>query len=69
MLIDVPAVCAILGIGRAKLFQMFNDGTFGPERVRLGGCLRFREDEVRAWVGQGCPARGSWHWEPTTATA
>jgi predicted DNA-binding transcriptional regulator AlpA len=31
-----------------------------PAPVRLGGRVLWRADELRSWVGAGCPARRTW---------
>ena len=31
-----------------------------PEPLRVGGSVRWRLDEIRAWVAGGCPDRATW---------
>ena len=33
-----------------------------PRGIRLGGLKRWRQDEITAWIGAGCPVRAEWKW-------
>lgn len=49
-LVDAFAICEALGVSRATLRRMVQDGRF-PEPVRLSRrTLRWRVDEVNAWL-------------------
>jgi predicted DNA-binding transcriptional regulator AlpA len=60
LLVDAPGVCATLGIGLTLFHTLRNTGRFGPSPVRLGRAVRFRSDEVAAWVAAGAPSLERW---------
>ena len=35
-----------------------------PEPVHVGRAVRWRREEVRAWIAAGCPTRDHWQWPP-----
>lgn len=37
-----------------------------PRPVRLGRLVRWRRDEILAWIEASCPDRDSWTWRPTS---
>lgn len=54
-----------LGVSRSFVHKMRSQGKL-PEPVRLGRCLRWRADEIAAWIAAGCPTRDTWIWEAAT---
>jgi hypothetical protein len=44
----------------ASLYRDRAAGRLGVEPVKLCGSVRFSVEEVRAWVGAGCPSRREW---------
>lgn len=57
---------AMLGISRAHFYRMHKAGRI-PQPVRLGGSVRWRVDELRAWIAAGMPSRQRWQDMPTTS--
>lgn len=53
MLIPVPAACALLSLGRRKLWSLTINGAL-PSR-RIGRSVRYDPAELRAWIQSGCP--------------
>lgn len=51
-----------LGVSRSMVHKLNAAGKL-PAPVRLGRCLRWRADEITAWLAAGCPARSVWTWE------
>ena len=47
--IDVPTVCARLGINRKWLYRVIRDEAFPAYRMP-GGMLRFRQSEIDVWL-------------------
>jgi excisionase family DNA binding protein len=48
-----------LGVSRAHFYRMHNAGRI-PLPLRLGGAVRWRQDELEAWVAAGMPDRRRW---------
>ena len=59
LLIDAREAAARLGIGRTKLYELHAAGAV-PRAIRLGRAVRWRADELAAWVEAGCPSRVEW---------
>ena len=59
LLLTASEAARWLGISRAHFYRMHNAGKI-PLPVRLGGSVRWRVDELRAWVAAGMPHRGRW---------
>lgn len=59
LLIDVKAVCALVGVGRTLWLSMVASGKT-PAPVRLGRRTLWRREEIVAWIDSGCPARATW---------
>jgi excisionase family DNA binding protein len=60
LLIPDTEAAALAGIARSTLHTLRADGKWGPQAVRLGRALRFRRDEVVAWIEAGCPDARTW---------
>lgn len=50
---------ALMDIGRATWWNWNSQGLV-PAPVRVGGSVRWRSEEIQAWVKAGCPARSEW---------
>ncbi len=50
---DVRAVAARLGISVRHVYRMADEGRMPPP-VKLGGCVRWRVQDVDDWVATGC---------------
>ncbi len=50
-----------IGVGRSQFYQMHSSGQLGPQPVRYGKkCIRWRADEIDAWLAAGSPSREKW---------
>ena len=47
---------------RVSLRQVYrmNKSAVIPRPLQLGGCIRWREDEISEWLKSGAPARDAW---------
>ncbi len=58
MLRDID--CAeLIDVGRATWWS-WNSQHLVPAPIRIGRSVRWRADEIRRWIGAGCPARDAW---------
>ena len=55
VLIDVGQLARLLGVSTRTLWRHVSAGK-APQPVRLGGCTRWRRDDIDRWVADGCPA-------------
>lgn len=62
LLISVNEFCRMTSISRALYFEKRACGRIGPQEIRIGRKILLRADEVRDWVGSGCPPRRLWKW-------
>jgi len=54
------AECAeILAVGRSTLWRLHAAGKL-PRPLRIGGATRWRGEEIKGWIGAGCPSRDRW---------
>lgn len=53
-LLSVKETCDLLGCGRRWLWSATNRGAIPC--VRLGRSVRYRSDELRAWLDAGAPS-------------
>ena len=60
LLITGVEAAATLGVSRAHFYRMHNQGKV-PMPVRLGGSVRWRVEELRAWIAAGMPSRREWN--------
>jgi prophage regulatory protein len=50
-LMRLETVMAVTGLRKTAIYQRISDGKF-PQPVRLSArCVRWKSDDVRAWVG------------------
>jgi excisionase family DNA binding protein len=59
LLVKASEAAKLLDMSRAHFYRMLKSGR-APAPVRLGGCVRWRVDELRAWVSAGMPPRQRW---------
>jgi len=59
VLLDRPGVAAMLHVSRSFVQKLHDTGRL-PLPVRLGRAVRWRRDEMLAWIDAGCPARDQW---------
>ena len=58
-LLDVILLAALLGLSRSFVRKLHDTGRL-PRPVRIGRAVRWRRDEVLAWIETGCPSRDRW---------
>jgi predicted DNA-binding transcriptional regulator AlpA len=51
-------VAQLLGVSRRQIWKLLKTQAL-PEPVRIIGSVRWREADIDAWIGAGCPANGS----------
>jgi predicted DNA-binding transcriptional regulator AlpA len=59
LLIGRQRLSVLLDVGRRTVTRMNAAGLL-PRPVRVSGSVRWRLDEIRAWVAAGCPTRKEW---------
>lgn len=59
LLLDARAAAALLGISRAHFFKLYSSDRT-PRPVRLGRSVRWRREELVAWLEAGCPSYDRW---------
>lgn len=57
LLVSAEKLAQLLDISIRTLWRLRAAGKL-PAPVRLGGSVRWRVDEVQAWIGLGCPDQG-----------
>src|SRR5690349_9422785 len=59
--LQVPAkvACKLAGVSLATWHRLHSAGKV-PAPVRLGGRVLWRLDELKSWIGHGCPDRRAW---------
>lgn len=48
------------GVSVATVERLHANGRLGPRPVRLGKLVRWRRDELEAWIKAGLPCREVW---------
>ena len=54
LLISAGELAHLLGCSTRTLWRLRSGGEL-PQPVRFGGTVRWRLDEVRKWIAEGCP--------------
>lgn len=63
LLLEVREAAALVGVSRSTFWKLHSSGRV-PLPVRLGGrVVRWRREELQAWVSAGCPPRDHWKFE------
>jgi len=61
LLLSREQVAEVLGgCSASHVTRLDRAGKLGPRPLKLGGCVRWRADELEAWVAAGCPSRVEW---------
>ncbi len=60
LLIDRRELARLLSVGVATLDRMRAAGRIPPPLTLSPGCVRWRLDEVRAWLDAGAPTAKEW---------
>lgn len=55
VLLDVRQVAAILGCSPRHAYRLADAGRM-PRPLKLGALVRWRRDELNAWISDGCPS-------------
>lgn len=61
-LIGVRNLCEMLDVARTTIYRLKDSGRL-PQPLKLGGSVKWRKDEIDAWVDAGCPPVTKWNWE------
>lgn len=54
-LLKIGDVARLLQMGERSVWRL-RDGGGMPPPLRIGRALRWRRDEIEAWIGRGCPS-------------
>ncbi len=54
LLLSAETVAELLGISIRTLWRLRAAGRL-PRPVRLGGSVRWRPEDIQAWIADGCP--------------
>jgi len=54
-MITVEELARTLGMSKRTVWRLLSYGQI-PQPIRVGGCTRWRLDEVQRWIDMGCPA-------------
>lgn len=58
--LDAAGAAELLGVSRSTFWKLYSEGRT-PEPLRLSGrVVRWRREELGAWVRAGCPPRDKW---------
>jgi predicted DNA-binding transcriptional regulator AlpA len=63
VLLDVRQTMAMFGLSKSSIYKLSAAGRF-PRPVRIGRSTRWRADELRAWLADGCPPLSRWRGVP-----
>ncbi|HRU06724.1 MAG TPA: helix-turn-helix domain-containing protein [Candidatus Brocadiia bacterium] len=63
VLLDVKQLAEMLGCSTSHVWRMDKAGAL-PAPLKLMRSVRWRRDEVEAWVDAGAPPRTRWTWPP-----
>ena len=58
-LLNVSALAGCLSVSVRQAHRMNRAGLI-PAPLRIGGCVRWREDEISRWLRCGAPVRSVW---------
>ena len=54
MLLSAENLAKMLDVSVRTLWRLRSSGKL-PRPVKIGGSVRWRADEVREWIAEGCP--------------
>src|SRR5262245_14264127 len=59
LLLAATAAARLCAVSLASWYRLVSAGRT-PAPVRLGGSVRWRAEELRAWIAGDCPSRREW---------
>lgn len=65
LLLTTKETAKLLKVSQNTVVSLCKEGTM-PKPFRVGRSVRFRYDELRAWVNAGCPTQAEWTFSPDT---
>lgn len=60
LLLDATTAAGLCGVSRRTWFSWQSCGAIPAAVLRRGRVVRWRREEIEAWVAAGCPARDRW---------
>ena len=66
-LFKASALAKRLSVSERQLWRMSKAGSI-PRPLQIGGCTRWRADEIARWLQCGAPARAEWEKQRATQT-
>lgn len=63
LLVDAKEAAALCGVGVSTWYNLVACGKT-PNSVRLGRSVKWRRNELVAWIAAGCPSRDKWNSQP-----
>jgi predicted DNA-binding transcriptional regulator AlpA len=61
LLIDTRQAARLLKVSEKTVWNMYTTGRM-PKPIRIGQCVRWGYEELRAWVVAGCLTQEEWKW-------
>ncbi len=65
--VDARRLAELLGLS-LRTIRRFDSAAVLPRPIRIGGAVRWRYDELKAWIASGCPDRRRWESAEFAAT-
>jgi len=59
LVVRAKDLAVLLGVSLVHIRRMDSAGKL-PKPIRLGDCVTWRVDEVKAWLEAGAPSRNKW---------
>ena len=59
LLLTARQAAELLGIS-VRTWRTWDAGGLVPRAIQIGHTKRWRADELRRWIADGCPARHAW---------
>ena len=57
--ISARELARLLDVSPRQVWRLNSTGKL-PKPIRLGGSVKWRREEIVAWLGQNCPDRAEW---------
>ena len=59
-LLSAKELAKMLSLSKRQIFRLDSCGKLGVTKLKIGGSVRFRQDEVANWLAAGAPDRRTW---------